>query len=65
MEGPGYYLADVPYVMYFHMGYGLHGVFWHANFGQPMSHGCVNMPTAEAEWLFHWADVGTLVNVHR
>ena len=64
MEGPGYYLAEVPYVMYFHMGYGLHGVFWHANFGQPMSHGCVNMPTPEAEWLFHWAEVGTLVNVH-
>jgi hypothetical protein len=64
MEGPGYYLPDVPYVMYFHMGYGLHGVYWHANFGQPMSHGCVNMPTPEAEWLFHWAEVGTLVNIH-
>ncbi|MGD1991892.1 MAG: L,D-transpeptidase [Anaerolineae bacterium] len=64
MEGPGYYLPDVPYVMYFHMGYGLHGVYWHANFGQPMSHGCVNMPTSEAEWLFYWAEVGTLVNVH-
>jgi len=64
MEGPGYYLADVPYVMYFHQGYGLHGVFWHGNFGQPMSHGCINLPTAEAEWLFNWAEVGTLVNIH-
>jgi lipoprotein-anchoring transpeptidase ErfK/SrfK len=64
MEGPGYYLANVPYVMYFYKGYGLHGVFWHANFGQPMSHGCVNLPTAEAEWLYNWADVGTLVNIH-
>jgi lipoprotein-anchoring transpeptidase ErfK/SrfK len=64
MEGPGYYLADVPYVMYFHKGYGLHGVFWHGNFGHPMSHGCVNLPTPEAEWLFNWADVGTLVNIH-
>ncbi len=64
MEGPGYYLADVPYVMYFHKGYGLHGVFWHGNFGHPMSHGCVNLPTPEAEWLFDWADVGTLVNIH-
>jgi lipoprotein-anchoring transpeptidase ErfK/SrfK len=63
MEGPGYYLADVPYVMYFYGGYGLHGVFWHANFGHPMSHGCVNLPTTEAEWLFNWADVGTLVNI--
>lgn len=64
MEGPGYYLADVPYVMYFYEGYGLHGAFWHANFGHPMSHGCVNLPITEAEWLFNWANVGTLVNVH-
>jgi lipoprotein-anchoring transpeptidase ErfK/SrfK len=64
MEGPGYYLRDVPYTMYFHRGYGLHGTYWHSNFGHPMSHGCVNLPTPEAEWLFHWAEVGTLVNVH-
>jgi lipoprotein-anchoring transpeptidase ErfK/SrfK len=64
MSGPGYYLEDVPYVMYFYQGYGLHGVWWHANFGHPMSHGCVNLPTDAAEWLFNWADVGTLVNIH-
>jgi LysM repeat protein len=64
MAGPGYYLEDVPYVMYFYQGYGLHGVFWHGNFGHPMSHGCVNLPTPEAEWLFNWAELGTLVNVH-
>jgi lipoprotein-anchoring transpeptidase ErfK/SrfK len=64
MSGPGYYLSNVPYVMYFHGGYGLHGTTWHANFGHPMSHGCVNLPTAEAEWLFEWAEVGTMVNVH-
>lgn len=64
MAGPGYYIEDVPYVMYFYKGYGLHGVTWHGNFGQPMSHGCVNLPTEEAEWLFNWADVGTLVNIH-
>lgn len=64
MEGPGYYLPDVPYTMYFYGGYGLHGTYWHSNFGHPMSHGCVNLPTPEAEWLFSWAEVGTLVNVH-
>jgi lipoprotein-anchoring transpeptidase ErfK/SrfK len=61
MAGADYYIEDVPYVMYFHAGYGLHGVTWHGNFGHPMSHGCVNLPTHEAEWLFNWADVGTLV----
>jgi len=64
MSGPGYYLPDVPYVMYFYRGYGLHGTYWHSNFGHPMSRGCVNLPTAEAEWLFNWAAIGTLVNIH-
>jgi lipoprotein-anchoring transpeptidase ErfK/SrfK len=64
MSGPGYYLPDVPYVMYFYQGYGIHGTYWHNNFGHPMSHGCVNTPTADAQWLYNWADVGTLVNVH-
>ena len=64
MSGPGYYLSNVPYVMYFYGGYGLHGTYWHANFGHPMSHGCVNLPTPEAEWLFNWAEVDTMVNIH-
>jgi lipoprotein-anchoring transpeptidase ErfK/SrfK len=64
MSGPGYYLAKVPYVMYFYRGFGLHGTYWHNNFGRPMSHGCVNLPTPEAEWLFNWASVGTPVVVH-
>jgi lipoprotein-anchoring transpeptidase ErfK/SrfK len=64
MYGPNYYLPDVPYVMYFYGGYGLHGTYWHNNFGRPMSHGCVNLPTSEAEWLFNWAEVGTLVTIH-
>jgi len=64
MSGPGYYLPDVPYTMYFYHGYGIHGTYWHSNFGNPMSHGCVNMITEEAGWLFDWSHVGILVNVH-
>jgi lipoprotein-anchoring transpeptidase ErfK/SrfK len=64
MAGPGYYLPDVPYVMYFYSGYGLHGTYWHSNFGTPMSHGCINFSIPDAEWLFYWADIGTLVNIH-
>lgn len=64
MSGPGYYLPNVPYTMYFYRGYGIHGTYWHSNFGHPMSHGCINLPTEEAEWLFRWASVGTLVNIH-
>ena len=64
MQGVDYFLPAVPWVMYFHGGYGIHGTFWHDNFGEQMSHGCVNLPPSEAEWLFNWSEVGTLVNIH-
>jgi lipoprotein-anchoring transpeptidase ErfK/SrfK len=64
MAGPGYYLPNVPYVMYFYEGYGLHGTYWHHNFGTPMSHGCINFTTEDAGWLFDFADIGTVVNIH-
>jgi Tol biopolymer transport system component/LysM repeat protein len=64
MSGPGYYVEDVPWVMYFYGDYSLHGVYWHNNFGTPVSHGCVNLPTPEAKWLFEWAELGTPVTVH-
>ncbi len=63
MQGPGYYLPGVPWVMYFYQGYAIHGTYWHSNFGRPMSHGCVNLPTPEAEWFFNFAEVGTAVRV--
>jgi len=64
MRGPGYDLPNVPYTMYFYKGYGIHGTYWHHNFGHPMSHGCVNMRTSDAAWLFNWASVGTPVVTH-
>ena len=64
MSGPGYYLPNVPYVMYFYKGYGLHGTYWHNNFGTPMSHGCVNFNTEDAGWIFKFSSVGTIVRVH-
>ncbi|MFZ6030549.1 MAG: L,D-transpeptidase family protein [Chloroflexota bacterium] len=64
MAGPGYYLPNVPYVMYFYEGYGLHGTYWHNNFGTPMSHGCVNFSTEDAGWVFGFVEVGTWVNIH-
>ena len=64
MSGPGYYLTNVPFTMYFYKGYGLHGTYWHNNFGTPMSHGCVNLATPDAEWLYNFSSVGTVVNVH-
>jgi lipoprotein-anchoring transpeptidase ErfK/SrfK len=64
MSGPGYYLPDVPFVMYFYKDYGIHGTYWHNNFGTPMSHGCVNLSIPDAEWVYNFSSVGTVVNVH-
>ncbi len=56
-----YYLPNVPYVMYFEngsvpswRGFGLHGTYWHNDFGRVHSHGCVNLPTPIAEKLYWW-----------
>ena len=64
MSGPGYYLPNVPYVMYFYKGYGVHGTYWHNNFGTPMSHGCINLRTEDAGWVYNRASIGTVVNIH-
>jgi lipoprotein-anchoring transpeptidase ErfK/SrfK len=65
MRGDDYFLPDVPFSMYYYGDFSIHGTYWHHNFGTPMSHGCVNMDTKDAEWLFNFASVGTLVNIHR
>lgn len=59
--GPGIPVADgdlpgVPWTMFFLTppGNAFHGTYWHHNFGNMMSHGCVNMRTDEAKWLFRW-----------
>ncbi|OUC08371.1 ErfK/YbiS/YcfS/YnhG family protein, partial [Litorilinea aerophila] len=64
MYGDDYDLPNVPWVMYFYEDYAIHGAYWHTSFGIPVSHGCVNMRPEEAEALYRWASVGTLVRVH-
>lgn len=53
--GTYYNLPNVSHNMFFYQGYALHGAYWHNNFGQPMSHGCVNAPLASAAQIFDWA----------
>lgn len=65
MTGPGYDLPNVPWVMYFHGSFAIHGTYWHNDFGTPASHGCVNVRIPDAQWLFNWAPAGTPVVVHR
>jgi hypothetical protein len=76
-DADDYELPGVPWTCFFTtQGHAFHGTYWHENFGVPMSHGCVNMRTEDAKWLFRWAlpkhetgkptnrGYGTLVQVH-
>lgn len=67
-EPPGsipYGVSDVPFVMYVNLdAEALHGAYWHNNFGQRMSHGCINLPVPVAEFLYGWAPLGTPVTVY-
>lgn len=62
----------VPYAQYFNGAIAFHGAWWNHQFGRPLSHGCIQLPTAEgpagptgelpdALWLWHFTDIGTPV----
>ncbi|MBK8985703.1 MAG: L,D-transpeptidase [Chloroflexi bacterium] len=52
-----YFIEDVPHTMYIDRvtEIALHGAFWHDRFGYKHSHGCINMPPRDAEWVFNWS----------
>ncbi len=59
-----YDLPGVPWNLYFTAdGAVIHGAYWHDHFGEPWSHGCVNLPPQKAKELYEWAEVGTRVTV--
>ena len=56
---PGSYtLPGVPWTTFFifNTGVAFHGTYWHNNFGNQMSHGCINMRNNDAKWLFRWVN---------
>lgn len=76
-DADDYELPGVPWTSFFTtQGHAFHGTYWHQNFGTPMSHGCINMRTEDAKWLFLWATpkhelgkstnrgIGTKVEIH-
>lgn len=59
---------DLPNVKWNLQVYGpvfIHGAYWHNNFGNRMSHGCINVDYGNAEWIYNWADVGVPVSIHQ
>lgn len=48
-------LYGVPWVTYFtDTGIAFHGTYWHNDFNQPNSHGCINLPIPAARWIYLW-----------
>jgi hypothetical protein len=63
-SGSEYLVPDVPDVMFINYeAEALHGAYWHNDFGQRRSHGCINLPLDVSGFLFDWAPLGTAVTV--
>lgn len=59
-EANVYDLPGVPWCTFFTgVGNALHGTYWHNDYGRPRSHGCVNLPSEAAKFIYRW----TLPNV--
>lgn len=63
-SGKSYIQPDVRWAMYFNGDQAFHGVYWHSNWGNQMSAGCVGMPEWRAEQIYDWAASGTDVWIH-
>ena len=51
----GYSTPAVPWnTMISGDGVAIHGAFWHNAFGEKRSHGCINVATDDAKWIFRW-----------
>ena len=52
----GWEIPGIGWVSLFHGdGVAIHSTFWHNNFGEPSSHGCINAAPEDAKWIFRWA----------
>lgn len=51
-----YDLPGVPWCTFF-TGFGnaFHGTYWHNDYGRPRSHGCINLPSEDAKWVYRWS----------
>lgn len=51
-----FWIADVPWVQYFRPPFAIHTAYWHEDFGQPKSGGCVNLSPEDAKVVFDWSE---------
>ena len=56
--------AEVMYTQVFHEGFALHGAYWHDDWGDRKSAGCVNLAPTDAKWLFDWSEPAVPIDWH-
>lgn len=57
MVAPNDYLhSDVPFAQNFTGPYALHSAYWHDQWGNLMSGGCINLSPIDALFMFHWTE---------
>ena len=66
MQGKTEPIPDVQWVTFFRGDYAIHGTYWHNDFGQPVSRGCINMRNEDAKWIYDRVDLfDTNVYIHK
>lgn len=55
-EHRSFWIAEVPYAMYFQQPFAIHVAYWHQSFGEPMSGGCINVSPKDGARLFSFTD---------
>ncbi len=56
MANERYRVDEVPWSSFFYLGQALHAAYWHTNFGNRKSHGCVNLTPIDARWFYEWTE---------
>lgn len=57
MVAPGELVhSDVPFAQNIVGPYALHGAYWHDNWGNPQSGGCINLSPFDAKWMFDFTE---------
>lgn len=52
-----YDLPGVPWCSFFTgTGVAIHGTYWHNDYGRPRSHGCVNLASMDAKFIYRWTN---------
>jgi lipoprotein-anchoring transpeptidase ErfK/SrfK len=55
-ESTYYAVSEVPWATRFRSGLYFHAAYWHDRFGDPRSHGCVNLSPRDAKWVYDWTE---------